>query len=224
MLEATRANNVSLNSEKLKFKQPSVNFFGHTLTQDGILPTAVKLEDLENISAASNTKELLSLLGLIIYLNRFSAKVAELTAPLCELTKKNVHLRWKQHHQAALDRIKEQLCSALILSYYDPDPATTSILQCDARQKGLGAWIRQIDFNGKERIVTMASRSLNDMKSRYSNIERERLAVMFGLEKFEYYLLGRHTLVETDHSPLNKSLRKTLQMHQLDYKDRCSDA
>ena len=139
MLEATRANNVSLNSEKLQFKQQSVNFFGRTLTQDGILPAADKLEALKNISAPSNTKELLFLLGLITYLNRFSAKVAELTAPLRELTEKNVHFRWEQHQQAALDRIKEELCTAPILSYYDPDPATTSILQCDASQKGLGA-------------------------------------------------------------------------------------
>ena len=210
MLEATRANNVSLNSEKLQFKQQRVNFFGHTLTQDGLLPAADKLEALKNISAPSNTKELLFLLGLITYLNRFSAKVAELTAPLRELTKKNVHFRWEQHHQAALDRIKEELCTVPILSYYDPDPATTSILQCDASQKGLGAWIRQIDSNGKERIVAMASRSLTDTESRYSNIERECLAVMFGLEKFEYYLLGRHTLVETDHSPLKQIFKKNI--------------
>ena len=43
MLEATRANNVSLNSAKLQFKQPSVNFYGHTLTQEGIYPAADKL-------------------------------------------------------------------------------------------------------------------------------------------------------------------------------------
>ncbi|KAL9977016.1 hypothetical protein ACROYT_G014376 [Oculina patagonica] len=141
MLEATRANNVSLNSDKLQFKQQSVNFFGHTLTADGILPAADKLEALRNISAPSNTKELLFLLGLVTYLNRFSSKVAELTQPLRELTKKNVHFRWKQHHQTALDRIKEELCSAPVLSYYDPDPARTTILQCDASQKGLGAWV-----------------------------------------------------------------------------------
>lgn len=210
MLEATRANNVILNSEKLQFKQQSVNLFGHKLTQDGTLPAADKLEALRNISAPSNTKELLFPLELITYLNRFSTKVAELTAPLRKLTKKNVHFRWEQHHQAALDRIKEELCSAPILSYYDPDPATTTILICDASQKGLGAWIRQIDSNGKERIVAMALRSLTDTESRYSNIERECLAVKFGLEKFEYNLLGRHTLAETDHSPLEQIFKKSI--------------
>ena len=210
MLEATRANNVSLNSAKLQFKQQSVNFFGHTLTEDGICPAADKLEALKSISAPTNAKELLSLLGLITYLNRFSAKVTEFTTPLRELTKKNVHFRWEQEHEVVLNRIKEELCSAPILSYYDPDPSTTTILQCDASQKGLGAWIRQIDSNGKERIVAMASRSLTDTEARYSNIERECFAVMFGLEKFEYYLLGRHTLVETDHSPLEQIFKKNI--------------
>ena len=210
MLEATRANNVSLNSGKVQFKQQSVSFFGHTLTQDGICPAADKLEALKSISAPANAKELLSLLGLITYLNRFSAKIAELTAPLRELTRKNVHFRWEREHKAALDRIKKKLCSAQVLSYYDPDPATATILQCDASQKGVGAWIRQIDSNSKERIVAMASRSLTDTEARYSNIERECLAVMFGLEKFEYYLLGRHTLVETDHSPLEQIFKKNI--------------
>ena len=210
MLEATRANNVSLNSAKLQFKQESVDFFSHTLTQDGICPAADKLKALKYISAPSNTKELLSLLGLITYLNRFSAKVAELTAPLRELAKKNIHFRWQHEHEVALDRIKQELYSAPVLSYYDPDPATTTILQCNASQMGVGAWIRQIDSNGKDRIVAMASRSLSNTESRYSNIEIECLAVIFGLEKFEYYLLGRHTLVETDHSPLEQIFKKNI--------------
>jgi len=76
--------------------------------------------------------------------------------------------------------------------------------------KGLGAWLRQVDQNGNEKIVAMASRSLTDTETRYSNIERECLAVAFGLEKFEYYLLGQHTLVETDHSPLEQIFKKNI--------------
>ena len=44
----------------------------------------------------------------------------------------------------------------------------------------------------------------------YSNIERECLAVMYGLEKFEKYLMGRHTLVETDHSSLEQIFKKNV--------------
>ena len=126
-----------------------------------------------------------------------------------ELTKKGVHYRWEPHHQTALDRIKNELDSTRILSYYDPNPTTTTILQCDASQVGLGAWIRQ-EHNGEEKIVAMASRALTDTERRYSNIERECLAVVFGLEKFEYYLLGREVLVETDHSPLQQIFKKNI--------------
>ena len=56
-------------------------------------------------------------------------------------------------------------------SYYDPNPTTPTILQCDASQVGLGAWLRQ-ESNSTEKIVAMASRALTDTESRYSNIER----------------------------------------------------
>ena len=84
------------------------------------------------------------------------------------------------------------------------------ILQCDASQTGIGAWLRQLDSQGNENIVAMASRSLTDAESRYSNIERECLAVTYGLEKFEHYLLGRNVTVETDHSPLEQIFKKNI--------------
>ena len=132
MLETCRRNNVSLNSEKLQFKQEKVSFYGHTLTDQGLQPADDKLQAIKNRKVPDNAAELLTLLGMINYLNRFSVKLAEFTAPLRELTKKGVHYRWEPHHQTALDRIKNELDSTRILSYYDTNPTTTTILQCDA--------------------------------------------------------------------------------------------
>ena len=56
----------------------------------------------------------------------------------------------------------------------------------------------------------MRSRALTATESRYSNIERECLAVQWGLEKFEYYLLGRHVKIETDHAPLEQIFKKSI--------------
>ena len=90
-----------------------------------------------------------------------------------------------------------------------PDPKTMTTLQCDARLKGLGAW-EKVDCTGKEHIVGMCSRTLHYAETRYSNIERECLAVKYGLEKFEYYLMGRTTIVEIDNSPLEQTFKKNL--------------
>ena len=210
MLKATRKHNVSLNSDKLQFKQAQVDFYGHVLTENGIQPAKEKLEAIHNMKSPSNMGELQTILGMVTYLNRFSTKLADLTSPLRELTKKHVHFSWEPHHQQALNRIKQELCTSKLISYYDPDPSTPTILQCDTSKTGIGAWLRQSDSEGNEHIVAMASRSLTDAESRYSNIERECLAVTYGLEKFEYYLLGRNMTVETDHSPLEQIFKKNI--------------
>ena len=83
-----------------------------------------------------------------------------------------------------------------------------TILQCDASQLGLRAcyyWSTKMAQKD-----AMCSRSLVDAEPRYSNIERECLAVKFGLQKFEYYLLGRHTIIESDDSPLEQVFRKNI--------------
>ena len=157
-----------------------------------------------------SAQEVLSLLGLVTYLTRFSAKLAMLTSPLRELNKKDAHFKWEQRHQEALEAIKLELCKTTTLWFYDPNPATETILQTDASLNGLGAWLRQVGNDGKERIVAMRSRALTPTESRYSNIERECLAVQWGLEKFEYYLLGRHVKIETDHAPLEQIFKKSI--------------
>ena len=202
--------NVSLNSEKLQFKQTQVNFFGHVWTENGIQPVREKLEAIRSMKTPSNLRELQTILGMVTYLNRFSTKLADLTSPLRELTKKHVQLSWEPHHQQALNKIKQELCSSKLISYYDPDPTTPTIIQCDASQTGIGAWLRHLDSHENQRIAAKASRSLTETESRYSNIERKCLAVAYGLEKFDYYLLGRSVTVETDHSPLEQISKKNI--------------
>ena len=124
-----------------------------------------------------------------MYLNWFSSRIAELTAPLHEFTKKNSRFKWGQTRQATMDKIKEEIRTAQVI-YYDPDPSTTTILQYDARQEGLGAWLGQLGSSSTERIVAMASSSLTTAESRYSNIERECLAVMYWAKEIRVLLNG----------------------------------
>ena len=73
--------NVSLNSEKLQFKQTQVDFFGHVLTENGIQPAKEKLEAICNMKTPSNLRDQ-TILGMVTYLNGFSTKLADLTSPL----------------------------------------------------------------------------------------------------------------------------------------------
>ena len=48
----------------------------------------------------------------------------------------------------------------------------------------------------------IASRALTDVEQRYSQTDREMLAVVFGVEHFHLYLYGSNFTVYTDHKPL----------------------
>ena len=70
-------------------------------------------------------------------------------------------------------------------------------LQVDASLQGLGAVLLQ-----RDRPIAFASKALTDAKTRYANIERELLAVVYGCERIHTYLYGQSFVVETHHKPL----------------------
>ena len=55
-----------------------------------------------------------------------------------------------------------------------------------------------------------ATKSLTDMETRYANIERELLAIVFACQCFSTYLLGRSFVAESDHKPLEMITMKNL--------------
>ena len=64
--------------------------------------------------------------------------------------------------------------------------------------------------------IAFASKSLTGAEHRYSNIEREALGILHGLEKFHHYCFGREVIVITDHKPLVAIFKKdvaTLSQH-----------
>ena len=94
--------------------------------------------------------------------------------------------------------------STPVLRYYNLAEEVT--LQCDASQHGLGAALLQ---NGQP--VAYASRALTSAETRYAQIEKELLAIVFACERFEAYIYGRdETTVQTDHKPLESIFKKPL--------------
>ena len=72
----------------------------------------------------------------------------------------------------------------------------------DASDEGLGAVLTQLDSQGLERVISYASRSLNDREKSYSATEKEALAVVFATDHFPPYLIGNKSKLVTDHSAL----------------------
>ncbi len=203
LLERAKQKGVKFNPNKLQLKVKETTFFGHVWTEGGLKPANDKIDDITNMQAPDSKEELQSFLGMVNYLNRYSPTIATVAAPLRDLLKKDVTFIWNPEHQAAFDATKEEITQLPVLAYYDP--TKPNHIQCDASGRGLGAVLLQ---DGHP--VCYASRSLTGAEQRYSNIERELLAVVWSLERFNYYVYAKPVHLQTDHKPLETICKKNI--------------
>ena len=111
---------------------------------------------------------------------------------------------WSKVHEDAFNKLKDMISQPPVLQYYDLDEQV--VLETDASDYGLGAVLLQ---NG--RPVAFASRTLTQVERRYSQIEKECLALVFGCTRFDHYLHDRAKIkVLTDHKPLETILAKSI--------------
>lgn len=99
--------------------------------------------------------------------------------------------------------MKDNLTPAPVLAYFDPEKELN--LQVDSSKDGLGAVLMQ-----QGRPIEYASRALTSSERKWAQIEKEALAVLFGVQRFDKYTYGRQATVENDHKPLESILRKPL--------------
>ena len=175
LCETARLNNLSLKSKKMQFKSTDCKFFGHRLTLDGIKVDPKKIEAIIQMDPPQNVANLQSFKGMINYLKKFSPVLSELSEQLRRLCKSGVICAWESGQQDTFEAIKQVITSLPVLVYFDKTKKHT--IQCDASNKGLGAVLLQ-----ESKPVMYMSRALTETEQRYSNIERELLAIVFTLD------------------------------------------
>ena len=186
--------------QKCAFLLPEVEYLGHKITKYGLQPTAEKIRAIKEAPVPENLTQLKSFLGLVNYYAKFVSNLSSILAPLYLLLQKESPWQWGPEQQSAFDVAKEQLSSDSLLAHYDMNKDL--ILSCDASSYGVGAVLSHLMENGDERPVAYASRSLSSAEKRYSQLDREALALVFGVIRFLQYLLGRQFKLLTDHKPL----------------------
>ena len=195
VLDRLRTNNVRLNREKCKISRKTVTFYGHVFGAHGLRADPAKISSITEAARPANASDARSLLGMAQYVARFIPKFATIVSPLRELTKQDVNWCWDQRCETAYQALKDALTNTSTMTYFDPN--VPSVVLADASPCGLGAILTQ---NGK--VVSYASRALSDVEQRYSQTEREMLAVVWCAEHFHLYLYGESFTICSDHQPL----------------------
>ena len=199
VLQRLSAAGLRLNKDKCVFMATEATYLGYRIDEKGLHPIKEKVRAIVEAPAPTNVSELRSYLGLLNYYGWFLPNLSSVLAPMHELLQKNINFKWRKSQQDAFEKSKQLLDNSGLLVHFD---ATKEIiLSCDASQKGIGAVISHV-IDRVERLISCASRSLTTAKRGYSPLEKEALAVVWGVKKFHNYRYGRHFIINNDHRPL----------------------
>ena len=101
-----------------------MDFFGGTYTTSGHKPDKNKVIAITKLPAPTNKKQVQSFIGMINYLSKFSARLSEIAEPIRGLAKDKVPFNWGSENQSAFTQMKQEIGSAPILAYYNPEKHT----------------------------------------------------------------------------------------------------
>jgi hypothetical protein len=105
-----------------------------------------------------------------------------------------------------LDTLKEKMVTTPILVF--PYWEKTFHVHVDASTITLGEILAQPGAGDLDHPIAFASRKLSESEKNYNTTEREGLAMVYALQKFRHYLLGKHFKMFTDHSSLKYLVNK----------------
>ena len=129
--------------------------------------------------------------------------MSTITKPIRDVLKADIIFHWDTEQKKAFELIKQNLSTQPVLAFYNVEKPV--LISCDASQSGLGAVLLQDDHP-----VAYASRTLTDAETRYVQIKKGLLAIVFAFNKFHQYVYSKSVLVESDHKPLVCIIKKSL--------------
>ena len=139
-------------------------------------------------------KELRGFLGLTGYYWQFIKCCGVIAKPLTDLLKKDSFAR-SDHAQNAFDSLKKAMVIAPVLAL--PNFNALFVVESDASSEGIGAVLSQ---NG--RPIAYFSKSLSPKHQVLSVYEKEMLAILVAVKKWNAYLTGRPFQIKTNHYSL----------------------
>ena len=202
-LDKCREVGIRLNMKKAELRRSEISFLGHRVTKDGLMIDPEKTEAILKMPKPQDVEGIRRFCGFVNYLAKFLPRLSDVLDPIRQLAREGVPWQWTKVQDNAFKTVQKLVTEAPVLAFYDPSAELT--IQCDSSQKGLGAALTQ---NGKP--IAFASRALTDTETRYAQIEKEMLAIVYSLDRFHQYAFGRHTVIESDHKPLESVLKKPL--------------
>jgi len=189
VLKRLQFNNLYAKAEKCFFEQSSIKYLDIIISENKVQIDKEKLSGVLEWPVLTKVKQVQAFLGFVNFYHRFIENFAKMSKPLSDLTKKNSIWTWGKEQQNTFEVLKKAFTTALVLRI--PNDKDLFKLSTDASDFATGAVLSQKDMQTNLWYpVAFFSKSLDVHERNYKIYDKELLAVIWGLEKYKYYLEG----------------------------------
>ena len=205
ILEVCVKKRLVLSWEKSHFMVRERVVLGHIVSGKGFEVDKAKIEVIQNLPLPSTVKDLRSFLGHVGFYRRFIQDCAKVSKPLTTFLCEDKDFIIDEEGKCTFTMLKQALIEAPILQ--SPNWNLPFKIMCDASEYAVGAVLGQ-RLDKKPTAICYASRTLIEAQINYMTKEKELLAVVYALEKFQPYILGSKIIIYIDHAALKYLLSK----------------
>jgi len=183
-----------------------------------------KIRTIKEWKEPTNVKGIQSFLGFANFYRRFIRDYSKITTPLSSLTRKEKGWEWSDKQQEAFETLKKAMITEPILQHFDPEQPVT--IETDASDYTIGAICSPPDEKGILHPVAYYSRKLKDPERNYDIHDKELLAIVDALRKWDTYCktTGPKITILTDHKNLEYwKTKKDLNLRQARWGERLAN-
>lgn len=183
-----------IDEDKCMVAQENVVFLGYNISKNQIKPTLNRSQAITSFPQPKSFKDVRRFIGMTNYDRKFIKDFSQLAKRLYELLEEK-SFKWKQEHQESFDKIRANWEHKLSLRV--PNDIDSFTLESDASDWAIGAVLLQ-----NNTPIGYISRLLKKAEINYSITEKEVLASLWAMEKFEFLLAGKVFNLVTDHKAI----------------------
>jgi hypothetical protein len=174
-----------------------VHYLGYIFDQHGVHVDSTKIQVIHDFPAPTTLTELRSFLGLTNFYRKFVLGFSHITWALNQVTsgggkEKNL---WGMSQQQAFDDLKKHLCSSPVLSLSDLQHPFE--IETNASDDAVDVVLTQHDHP-----MAYHSETLSDVVCKYPTYDKEMHSIVQAYRQWRNYILGKETIIHTDHKPL----------------------
>jgi len=202
VIQKLTENNLCVNIDKCLFHVTELEFVGFHVGTQGIQMSKKKVQDILNLPAPRNVKEVQKFIGFANFYRWFIHGCSSLTLPIQILTHNRVLWKWTEEFQNGFEELKNRFITASILCHYHPDRPNQ--IETDASDLCKAGILSQYKPDNRWDPLAYYNKRFLPAELNYDIHDKEMVVIVNSFKEWRNFLMGspQQIVVYTAHKNL----------------------